>query len=74
MTEGKIKRGAPARDPLCYQTRRDIVIPAGTILRHVGQESTVQTSIGFGNGVEGVFTVEVSPAAGASGVFQRVMA
>lgn len=34
MTDNKnIKKGAPARNPVCYQTLQDIVIPAGTILR-----------------------------------------
>jgi hypothetical protein len=33
----KIRKGMPAaRSPVCYQTQRDIVIPAGTILRHIG--------------------------------------
>jgi hypothetical protein len=37
MTENqtaKIRKGLSARrDPVCYQTQQDIVIPAGTILR-----------------------------------------
>ncbi len=35
MTDDKkIKRGlGPRRDSVCYQTTRDIVVPAGTILR-----------------------------------------
>lgn len=31
--KAKIKSGAPKRNPVCYQTLQDIVIPAGTILR-----------------------------------------
>lgn len=38
-TEPKIRKGLSARrDPACYQTVQDIVIPAGTILRHDGED------------------------------------
>lgn len=47
MIENKnIKKGAPARNPVCYQTLQDIVIPAGTILRsysEFGYEAKVGT-------------------------------
>jgi hypothetical protein len=37
--KAKIKSGAPKRNPVCYQTLQDIVIPAGTILRWQGGDN-----------------------------------
>lgn len=34
----KIRKGAPAIDPRCFQAQADIVIPAGTILRSSGKD------------------------------------
>lgn len=74
-SDKRIKRGtAPVRNPFCYQTTQDIVIPAGTILRHVDQEDCVEAEIGFGIGVGAAFVVEVSPEAAACGVFKPVTA
>lgn len=70
--DSKIKRGAPVRNPFCYQTTRDIVIPAGTMLRHIDQQDTVEAAVGLGLGVEAVFVVGVSPAAAHSGFFKPV--
>lgn len=73
-SDKNIKRGAPSPNHFCYQTTRDIVIPAGTILRHLDQEDCVEAPIGFGLGVEAALVVEVSSAAVASGFFKRVIA
>ena len=47
MTEAKIKTGPPKRNPASYQVTRDLVIPAGTILRW-------QESDKFGCSVDGL--------------------
>jgi hypothetical protein len=44
--KSKIKKGPAKRNPASYQVTRDIVIPAGTILRW-------QSGSKFGCGVEG---------------------
>lgn len=46
MTEAKIKKGPPKRNPASYQVLQDIVIPAGTILRWKGEDK-------YGCGIEG---------------------
>lgn len=56
----KIRKGLPPRhDAASYQTIADIVIPAGTILRAVGDDEYA-AGVGF-NGVAGEFTVTVKP-------------
>jgi len=51
MNETKIKKGPAKRNPASYQVTRDIVIPAGTILRWRGDDK-------FGCSVDGAdFTV-----------------
>lgn len=72
--DAKIKKGAPNVDPICYQTTQDIVIPAGTLMRHYERGKVVECPIGFGPGVTATFSIPVSPEAVASGHFRLVMA
>lgn len=66
--EAKIRSGAPKRDPICYQTLADIVIPAGTILRSRGNDE-------FGCAVaSGEFTMTVHPGDLTPRDFKRVIA
>lgn len=57
--QAKIRKGLPPRIGACYQTLNDIVIPAGTILRAIGDDEYA-AGVGF-NGVAGEFTVTVKP-------------
>ena len=76
--DAKIRKGAAAIDPRCYQTQVDIVIPAGTILRQAANErggkGVVEAPIGFGKDFAGNLVVQISPDAVASGVFKQVIA
>lgn len=59
--QAKIKHGLPPkRDPVSYRTLRDILIPAGTTLRAIGDDEYA-CSVGFGDGMAGEFTVTVKP-------------
>lgn len=71
--QAKIHKGSPKRDPVCYQTVRDIVIPAGSIMRANGEPGVMEILIGFG---EFSLTVSVPESGGAlaSGYFNRVIA
>lgn len=75
----KIRKGlAPKTDPICYQTTRDIILPAGTILRQAADErggkGHVETPIGFGDFFTGHLVVQIHPDAVASGIFKKVIA
>ena len=50
MNESKIKKGPPKRNPASYQVTRDLVIPAGTILRWKGENK-------YGCSIEGADVV-----------------
>lgn len=71
--QAKIRSGTPKHNPVCYQTVRDIVIPAGSIMRANGEPGVMEILIGFG---EFSLTVSVPESAGAlaSGYFKRVIA
>ncbi len=72
--KAKIRKGSPRRSPVCYRTTRDIVIPAGTVLRDDGDAlNHVEADIGLG-GVIAAFSVPVCSEAVASGYFDRVAA
>lgn len=67
--EAKIRKGSPARNPVCYQTTRDIVIPVGTILRaNGGNEFTAA----FGLHAEFLLTLE--PGTPVPEGFKKVIA
>lgn len=74
----KIRSRAPKRESRCYQTQRDIVIPAGTILREAANErggkAFVEAAIGFGPDFTGDLVVQVHADAEASGFFKQVIA
>lgn len=60
--KAKIRKGLPARhDTAGFQTLNDIVIPAGTILRGIGEDEYA-AAVGF-SGIAGEFTVTVKPGA-----------
>lgn len=73
MTENqtaKIRKGLSARrDPVCYQTQTDIVIPAGTILR---AESASRFVAQVGSLCE--FSLTVKPGDLLTPEFKRVIA
>lgn len=58
-----IRKGLPPRrDRTSFQTLHDIVIPAGTILRAIGDDQFA-AKIGFGDtAVAGEFSVTVKPS------------
>lgn len=59
MTEAKIKKGlGPKRNVRSFQTAREIVIPAGTLLRAIS-DTEYACAIGFGKGVGAQLTVTV---------------
>lgn len=70
----KIRKGLPPRhDAACLQTLNDIVIPAGTLLRPIG-DNEFAAGVGF-NGVAGEFKVTVKPGAVLpAGSLKRVVA
>lgn len=77
MTD-KPAKGPKKRDRTCYLTQRDIVIPAGTMLREAAQQrggaGYVEAVIGHGANFTSVHVVQVHPDAEASGFFKRVIA
>jgi len=78
MSDKPEKARQPKRDPVCYQTQQDIVIPAGTILRQAANErggkGYVECVIGFGADFTGDLVVQVHADAEASGYFKKVIA
>lgn len=64
--KSKIKKGPPKRNPASYQVTRDLVIPAGTILRW-------QKDNEFGCGVEGAnFVLDDTKADVNKALFRKV--
>lgn len=47
MTDKPISKGPKKHNPECYQLQRDIVIPAGTILRSTVGDGEYSTEIGI---------------------------
>ncbi|MBA3831654.1 MAG: hypothetical protein H0X34_07135 [Chthoniobacterales bacterium] len=70
----KIRKGLPPRrDAASFQTVNDIVIPAGTVLRAIGEDEYA-AGVGF-NGIAGEFSVTVKPGAVLpAGSLNRVVA
>lgn len=70
----KIRKGLPPRrDMAGFQTLNDIVIPAGTMLRAIGDDE-FGAAVGFA-GIAGEFTVTVKPGAALpKGSLKRVVA
>lgn len=61
-TEPKIKKGLePRRERECVQIASTITIPAGTILRAIGDDKFA-CPVGFG-GVAGEFSITLKPGA-----------
>lgn len=71
----KIRKGlSAARKAECFQTQRDITIPAGTLLRHAG-DNLFSAPLGIGSIVfHGEFVVEIKPGAELPGTLKRVIA
>lgn len=72
----KIRKGlGPRRDAACLQTQHDIVIPAGTILRPIGNDEFA-AAVGFGPvKIAGEFKVTAKPGAELpAGSLKRVTA
>lgn len=67
--QAKIHKGSPKRDPVSYQTTRDIIIPAGTILRHDGDDKYAAEIY-----PRGKFFVTAKPGAEDNAFFKRVIA
>lgn len=77
MIEKPLSKGPKKRNPECYQLQRDIVIPAGTILRQAadqrGGSAYVECPIGHGKDFTSNFVVQVHADAEASGDFKKVI-
>lgn len=77
MTDKPISKGPKKRNPVCYQVLHDIVIPAGTILRHAddkrGGSGYVETALGFGKGHVGHFVIELYPDGEVAEAFKKVI-
>lgn len=72
--QAKIRSGTPKRNPVCYQTTQDIVIPAGTILREIGDRDDYEFACKVGlPDIIGEFCVTVKPGA-ASSAIRKVIA
>lgn len=72
--ESKIRKGLSARRSVdSYQTQADILIPAGTILRGVDQD-TYAAGVGLGPSMAGEFTVTIVAGAILPDVLKRVVA
>lgn len=78
MIDKPISKGPKKHNPECYQLQRDIVIPAGTILRQAadqrGGSGYVECIVGHGRDFSSNLVVEVHPDAEASGYFKKVIA
>lgn len=72
--EAKIRKGLPPkRSATSFQVMRDIVIPAGTLLRTAGDDKFA-AEIGIGLDGKAEFVVTVKPDAVALGLLRRVTA
>lgn len=72
----KIRKGlGPRRESGCLQTQHDIVIPAGTLLRPIGDDEYA-AAVGFGPvKIAGEFKVTAKPGAELpAGSLKRVVA
>lgn len=71
--QAKVRSGLPRRRAESFQTLRDITIPAGTILRHAGEDDfSADIGIGIGGKCELVATIKAGTI--ALGVLKRVTA
>ena len=69
MAEAKIKKGlSPRRDPTSFQTQHDIVIPAGTMLRSIGDDEFAAAA------AHGTFSIHVEPGSVVPTLYRRVVA
>lgn len=59
--EPKIRKGLSAkRDPMCFRLRNTITIPAGTILRSIGDDEFA-AAVGLGAGIAAELKITVKP-------------
>jgi hypothetical protein len=70
----RIRKTPPTRNPQCFQTQQDIVIPAGTILRNIAGTDRYAADLGVSPGIVGEFSVERKPGCTASPNLRRVSA
>lgn len=72
----KPTRNPAAIDPTCYRTTRDILIPAGTVLRQAaaqrGGRGYVECGVGHNPDFMSHLVVQVHADAEATGVFRKV--
>lgn len=77
-SKDEISKGPKKRDPTSYQLQRDIVIPAGTILRQASTErggpGYVECAVGHGAHFTSYLIAQLHPDAEASGDFKKVIA
>lgn len=77
MINERAAKGPKKHSPVCYQLTRDIVIPAGTMLRHAsdkrGGVKYVECPIGHGKDFTSHLVVELCLAADESGDFKKVI-
>lgn len=73
--EPKIRKGLAARrDPTCFRLRNTITIPAGTILRSIGEDEWA-CAVGLGAGVAAELKITVKPGTViSSAALDRVIA
>lgn len=70
----KIRKTPPTRNPACYQTQHDIVIPAGTVLRNVAGTDDYSAPLGLGN-TQANLSITVKPGVILpAGTLKRVVA
>lgn len=74
----KIRKGlGPKREAPCFLVEREIVIPAGTLLRQAdakrGGAGHMECVVGLGESLVGYFVVEDRPGAILPATFKRVI-
>lgn len=74
----KIRKGLPSRrEATCLLVQRDIVIPAGTLLRQAdakrGGAGSFETPVGLGGDIVGYFVVDDRPGLDMGEALKRVV-
>lgn len=73
-TDKKIRKGmGRRRDIASYQTQHEIVIPAGTILREIG-EHDYAAAVGLAPGCAATLSITVKPGQVVPAALKRVIA
>jgi hypothetical protein len=73
MSDKNIKKGPASRDNICYIIARDIIVPAGTVMRQADQarggKGFVECGVGHGQGCMSYIVIEMNSKAEESGLF-----